>query len=88
MGERSIEKKICSCSNTQSIRNDFYMTYRENSLEQVELIKEVSLVLVFFHSNTGSLRDDPYWTGRKNRVELIKLFSSDAVSSVQISLRR
>ena len=38
--------QVSSCSNTGSIRDDFYWTSRENSLELIELssINKVSLV--------------------------------------------
>ena len=38
--------KVCSCSNSESVRDDPYWTSRKNSLELIELpsINKVSLV--------------------------------------------
>ena len=46
---------VFSCSNTGSIRDDPYWTFRKNSSELIELssINKVSLVWVSSCSNTG-----------------------------------
>ena len=53
--------QVSFCSNTGSIIDIVYWTFRKNSLQLIELssINNVSLVKVSSCSNTGSIRDDP-----------------------------
>ena len=68
---------VSSCSNTGSVRDQPYWTYRKNSLELIELSSINKVVLV-------SSCSDSYWTSRKNSSELIELFSINKVSIVKV----